>query len=432
MNGGPRRRRSSRHGERQRLASRRAGVRRQRARAAPRPAPGGSISVTSSGGSIGDRARSPRRAATPAAAPAPTAGRSRSPRRPTSASAARSTRAARTPTATPTRRAPAATPATCCCARRPARCRSAARCAPRAAPAPAARSPPRSAAPAATAGASTSSPRRSGRSSRSRPTAATAATTATTQGPGGTGGAIYGWTDAPLFDDQKVVDTDGGSGHPVGSSGVKTQESSPTGADGRPGDGAAHASRRAAPTRSSTACCAASAAHRAEVALESAQDGRPDAGLPGLRPGRRSPSSRSRRTVGWTSDAPGARELHAPALGDAGLRRRAEAERRRASLRFSLRSLRRKKYRAVLKLRADGIGSVQATLAAGPPQGPQDGDQAAREAHAERRQARRPDREADTAQGRAATARATRCSSWPPRRTARATRPRTLTLEVRK
>ena len=48
------------------------------------------------------------------------------------------------------------------------------------------------------------------------------------QGPGGTGGPIYAWTEAPLFDDQKVVDTDGGSGHPVGSSGAKVKETMPS------------------------------------------------------------------------------------------------------------------------------------------------------------------------------------------------------------
>ncbi len=48
------------------------------------------------------------------------------------------------------------------------------------------------------------------------------------QGPGGAGGVIYAWTDAPLFDDQKVIDSDGGDGNPTGLGGHKQQDSSPT------------------------------------------------------------------------------------------------------------------------------------------------------------------------------------------------------------
>ena len=47
------------------------------------------------------------------------------------------------------------------------------------------------------------------------------------RGPGGSGGAVIAWTDAPLFDDQRVIDTDGGDGNPVGASGPKTTEMSP-------------------------------------------------------------------------------------------------------------------------------------------------------------------------------------------------------------
>jgi hypothetical protein len=50
-----------------------------------------------------------------------------------------------------------------------------------------------------------------------------------TQGVGGAGGPIFAWTDAPLFDDQKVVQSDGGAGHPVGPSGARVTEMSPTG-----------------------------------------------------------------------------------------------------------------------------------------------------------------------------------------------------------
>ncbi len=48
------------------------------------------------------------------------------------------------------------------------------------------------------------------------------------QGPGGAGGPIFAWTNAPLFDAQKVVDSDGGDGNPTGTGGHEQQESSPT------------------------------------------------------------------------------------------------------------------------------------------------------------------------------------------------------------
>ena len=49
------------------------------------------------------------------------------------------------------------------------------------------------------------------------------------QGPGGAGGPIFAWTDAALFDSQKVVDSDGGDGNPTGPAGGQHSDSSPTG-----------------------------------------------------------------------------------------------------------------------------------------------------------------------------------------------------------
>jgi hypothetical protein len=51
----------------------------------------------------------------------------------------------------------------------------------------------------------------------------------TNQGPGGTGGAIWAWTNAPLFNDQQLVTSDGGNGNPTGTAGSQHQDSSPTG-----------------------------------------------------------------------------------------------------------------------------------------------------------------------------------------------------------
>ncbi len=49
-----------------------------------------------------------------------------------------------------------------------------------------------------------------------------------TQGPGGPGGAILAWTNAPLFNDQQLVSSDGGNGNPTGVAGNQQQDSSPT------------------------------------------------------------------------------------------------------------------------------------------------------------------------------------------------------------
>lgn len=49
------------------------------------------------------------------------------------------------------------------------------------------------------------------------------------QGPGGAGGTVHAWTDGTIFDDQRVVDADGGDGGTLGATGAKVQESSPTG-----------------------------------------------------------------------------------------------------------------------------------------------------------------------------------------------------------
>ena len=106
--------------------------------------------------------------------------------------------------------------------------RSAAPSAPAAASALRAPPPAPSAARAAPVPRSTSWRTRSARSSRSSAMAATAAATGTRQGPGGPGGSIFSWSDGTLFDDQKVVEADGGDGQRPGAPGARTSEMSPT------------------------------------------------------------------------------------------------------------------------------------------------------------------------------------------------------------
>ncbi len=49
-----------------------------------------------------------------------------------------------------------------------------------------------------------------------------------TQGPGGPGGSIFSWGDGTLFDDQKVVEANGGDGQGPGAPAARTSEMSPT------------------------------------------------------------------------------------------------------------------------------------------------------------------------------------------------------------
>jgi hypothetical protein len=51
----------------------------------------------------------------------------------------------------------------------------------------------------------------------------------TEQGPGGPGGTITAYTNAPIFNSQQLVSTDGGDGNPTGPAGNQVQNTSPTG-----------------------------------------------------------------------------------------------------------------------------------------------------------------------------------------------------------
>jgi len=57
------------------------------------------------------------------------------------------------------------------------------------------------------------------------------------QGPGGHGGAIFAWTDGPLFNNQQLVSADGGNGNPTGIGGGLHQDSSPSGLSVQPETG---------------------------------------------------------------------------------------------------------------------------------------------------------------------------------------------------
>ncbi len=186
------------------------------------------------------------------------------------------------------------------------------------------------------------------------------------QGPGGSGGAVIGWTDAPLFDDQKVVDTDGGSGHPVGPSGLKTQESSPSALAIDPVTGLLSFTSRSPDAQSYRVLRSVGGAPPT-VVLES-----------GKTSGLAAPAAvcvpvtftvvAVNNAVGWTSSAPAAIPY---VKQPSATQRCADAPKlsARKKLKFSLRKLRRSKWKLALALRSSGIGSVQASLVRQPRKG---------------------------------------------------------------
>lgn len=179
------------------------------------------------------------------------------------------------------------------------------------------------------------------------------------RGPGGSGGTLVAWTDAPIFDDQRVVDTDGGDGNPVGPSGVKITERSPTTAaiDATTG------------LLSFTARSPDATGFRI---LRSVGGGAPEAVLTTTTTtGIKVPAPvcvpvvvtvvAFNSDVAWTSAPSPPVTLTRPAsatqqCGDAPALTAAKR------LRFSRRALRRAKWHVTVGLRSTGIGTVQGTL----------------------------------------------------------------------
>ncbi len=186
------------------------------------------------------------------------------------------------------------------------------------------------------------------------------------RGPGGAGGAVTAWTDAPLFDDQKVVDTDGGDGNPVGPSGMKTAEQSPT----------SPAIDAGSQTLSFTPRSPDAAGYRV---LRSVGGGAPEAALETTAStGLKVPAPAcvpvaltvvaTNPQVGWVSDASPSVPYMRPASSTQNCDQ-APGVKAAKRLRFSRRALRRAKWRATLVLRADGIGTIKGTLSRAPRRG---------------------------------------------------------------
>ena len=181
------------------------------------------------------------------------------------------------------------------------------------------------------------------------------------QGPGGAAGPIYTWSESQLFDDQRVVNADGGSGHPVGTAGLKQRERMPS-----------------APTIDATSGAFGFTSQSPDAlayrilrsvngaAQEMVSDGTKTAGIPTTNPVC-VPVTYTvialHSGVGWVSDAPATVSFLKPPSATQGCADAPELTPTKR-LRFSLRALRKAKWRVTLPVRSSGIGSVDVALKA--------------------------------------------------------------------
>jgi len=182
----------------------------------------------------------------------------------------------------------------------------------------------------------------------------------TSQGPGGAGGAIFAWSDAPLFDDQKVVSTDGGDGQPSGPAGAKTAEMSPASVVIDP---AAHtlSFTSRSPDAASYQVFRTLPGQPAQVVATTTQT----SGIPvdaptcvpavftvvAIQPG-----------VAWTSDAAPGQGFVKPPSATQACNAPPKLKGSKSALKFSLKTLRHLHFKAVLKLSTSGVGNATATL----------------------------------------------------------------------
>ncbi len=186
------------------------------------------------------------------------------------------------------------------------------------------------------------------------------------RGPGGAGGAVTAWTDAPLFDDQKVVDTDGGDGNPVGPSGMKTAEQSPVNPAIDAGTSTLSFTPRS-PDASGYRVLRSVGGGAPETALETTASTGLKVPAPVCVPVALTVVALNPQ-VGWTSDPSPAVPYTRPASSTQQCNE-APVVKAAKRLRFSRRALRRAKWRMTVALRADGIGTIKGTLTRAPRRG---------------------------------------------------------------
>jgi hypothetical protein len=185
----------------------------------------------------------------------------------------------------------------------------------------------------------------------------------TTQGPGGAGGAIVAFTNAPIFNDQELVSSDGGDGNPTGTAGNQQQNSSPT-------------APQISPSTGLLSFTPESPAAQSYRVLMSVGKNPPTTALTttattGLKPKAPLCMSVSFTVVavdsaaGWTSDPSPAVSYTRPPSATQGCSTAPKVTVAAAALRRSLRKLRRARWVAALKITASGIGTVAVTLSRG-------------------------------------------------------------------
>jgi len=183
-----------------------------------------------------------------------------------------------------------------------------------------------------------------------------------TQGPGGNGGAILAWTNAPLFNSQQVVSSDGGDGNPTGPAGNQQQDSSPTGLTIDPSTGIlGFTSQSPDAHRYQVLMSVGGAAPVTALTTSATSDLHPKA-----------PVCKQvtftvvavDSAVPWTSDPSAAVSYLRPPSATQSCSEAPEVA-AAAVLHRSLRRLRRSHWIAAVSLKMNGIGGLQATLERG-------------------------------------------------------------------
>ena len=178
------------------------------------------------------------------------------------------------------------------------------------------------------------------------------------QGVGGAGGPIRGWTDAPLFDDQKLIAADGGDGQPAGPGGGRILESSPAGVAiagtsltfmGRSPDAQSYRVLRSLNGGPFTVVATRSAPSAVGI------------GSPTCVPARFTVVA-AHAPVGWTSDAAPPVDWMAQPSRRQRCTDAPKVSARAKVVRLKLRRLRAAKWRVRVAVKATGVGALQAKL----------------------------------------------------------------------
>ena len=181
-----------------------------------------------------------------------------------------------------------------------------------------------------------------------------------TQGAGGAGGAILAFTDAPIFDGLKLVDSDGGNGNPTGAQGHQSQDMEPTGLAIRPTTGVLSFTSQSPDAQSYRILMSVGGAAPVTDLQTAATSGlTPHAPLC-------QPVSFTvvavNSSVGWTSAPSGAVAYTRRPSATQGCSDPPRVSAADATQRRTVRQLRRAHWLAAITVQSSGIGALQETL----------------------------------------------------------------------